>query len=190
MAFGDTTSRVYSFTIPEAVLDPTGFTGGSTSIGLVTQFTVVPAVTVTMVPVDIQPGTCPNPVNVDANGVLPVAIAGTATLDAAKIDPASVRLAGVAPARYGFGDEATPSEPFTGKTAATQCNDKGPDGMVDLLLKFELQDVVAAIRADLKRELVDREVLVLTLTGKMLESAGGASIEGEDVIVVLKKGKK
>src|SRR2546428_1197424 len=37
----------------------------------------------------------PNPINVGARGVLPVAVLGTATFDVTTIDPASVRLQGV-----------------------------------------------------------------------------------------------
>jgi hypothetical protein len=64
-----------------------------------------------LINVDIKPGTCPNPVNVKARGVLPVAILGTADFDVTTIDPASVRLEGVAPIRWALEDVATPVPP-------------------------------------------------------------------------------
>ena len=51
------------------------------------------------VPVDIRPCSCHNPIKVRTWGVLPVAIMGTQTLDVTHIDPASIRLEGVAPLR-------------------------------------------------------------------------------------------
>lgn len=180
---GDTTSRVFG-----RLSSPTGTTFLTGTYGLVTQFTVIPAVT--MVPLDIKPETCPNPVNLNASGVLPAAIAGTPTLDVTQIDPASIRLVGVAPNRYSLEDETTVYEPLSGKDEASDCTTQGRDGTVDLLLKFDIPQLAAAVRAELKRDCVDGEVLVLTLTGKMLESAGGASIQGEDVVVVVKAGKK
>jgi hypothetical protein len=44
--------------------------------------------------VDIRPGTFPNPINLGANGVVPVAILSSATFDAAQVNPLSVELAG------------------------------------------------------------------------------------------------
>ena len=52
------------------------------------------------VPVDIKPTSCPNPLNPKSNGVVPVAILGTADFDVSQIDPASILLEGVAPLRW------------------------------------------------------------------------------------------
>ena len=51
-------------------------------------------------PLDIKPQACPNPLNVNSQGVLPVAILGTEDFDVTQVDPASVRLAGVEPLRW------------------------------------------------------------------------------------------
>lgn len=67
------------------------------------------------VPVDIRPTSCPNPLNVGEKGVLPVAILGTSSFDVTKVDPASVRLEGVAPLRSALEDVGAPFTPFTGK---------------------------------------------------------------------------
>jgi hypothetical protein len=137
------------------------------------------------VPVDIKPQSCPNPLNVKSRGVLPVAILGTADLDVRQIDVASIALEGVSPIRSGYEDVATPFEPFVGKEYAFDCTTEGPDGELDLTLKFEIQELVAA-----NGEVSDGDVLVLQLTGNLQEEYGGTPIYGEDVVVVLIKGKK
>ncbi len=136
------------------------------------------------VPVDVKPGGCPNPLNVKSRGVFPVAILGTATFDVTTIDRASIRLAGVAPLRSSLGDAATPFEPFVGKASCSDCTEAGPDGYKDLLLKFDTQQLVAALG-----QVNDGDCVVLELTGNLKEEAGGNPILGEDVVQILKKGK-
>jgi len=134
-----------------------------------------------VISIDIKPGSCPNPLNTKSRGVLPVAILGTADFDVLEVDPASVRLDGVAPLRSALEDVATPFVPFTGETDASDCTDEGADGFDDLNLKFTTRDIVAALGA-----VSDGDVLVLELTGNLLD---GTPIVGEDVVVFLKKGK-
>ena len=134
------------------------------------------------VPVDIKPTSCPNPLNVDVKGVLPVAILGTANFDVNEIDPAAVTLEGVAPLRWSWGDVATPYEPWAGKEGEYDCNEYGPDGYVDLTLKFKAQEIVAALGP-----VSDGDVLVLQLTGKVKDEFGGTEFFGEDVVKILKK---
>ena len=135
------------------------------------------------VPVDIKPQSCPNPLNVKSQGVLPVAILGTADFDVTQVDIASVRLEGIDPIRSSFEDVATPFEPFTSKEdCSLDCTEEGPDGHMDLTLKFYTQEVVEVLG-----EVSDGDCLVLKLTGVQYD---GTPIEGEDVVVILKKGKK
>jgi hypothetical protein len=134
------------------------------------------------VPVDIKPQSCPNPLNVKEKGVLPVAILGTDEVDVTQVDPVSVHLEGVAPLRWDLEDVSTPFEPFIGKADCLDCTDEGPDGLLDLTLKFDTQAVVAAIGP-----VTDGECRVLRLTG---EEFGGRNIIGEDVVVIVKKGKQ
>jgi len=47
-----------------------------------------------VVDMDIKPGSHPNSINLGSNGVIPVAILGSETLDATTVDPLSVRLEG------------------------------------------------------------------------------------------------
>jgi hypothetical protein len=124
------------------------------------------------VPIDIKPESCPNPLNVKGKGVLPVAILGTDIFDVTQVDPALIRLAGVAPLRWALEDVATPS---------VECTTAGPDGYLDLTIKFDAREIVAALGA-----VNDGDVLIIILTGELLD---GTPIVGEDVIIIIKKGK-
>jgi hypothetical protein len=132
--------------------------------------------------VDIKPSSCPNPLNVKSKGVLPVAILGFEGFDVTQVDPDTVELEGVSPLRWALEHVATPIEPFTGKEDCNlECTEDEPDGYLDLTLKFDTQEVVAALG-----DVEDGDCLVLHLTGNL--SDGGA-IVGEDVMVILKKNK-
>ncbi len=132
------------------------------------------------VAVDIKPGSCPNPMNTTSRGVLPIAILGSAGVDVRNIDPASVRLEGVAPLRWSLEDVAAPTFPFQGRTSCDRdCTSAGADGVLDLTLKFETQDVVAALGA-----VSDGTCRVFQLTGRLLD---GTPIAGEDVVRIIKK---
>jgi len=129
------------------------------------------------VPVDIKPGSCPNPTNARSNGDLPVAILGTADLDVTTIDPASIRLAGVAPLRSGYEDVGTPFEPYVGKEDCNlDCTEMASDGMMDLTLKFDTQEVMAALGVG---------CAAVELTGNFWPEYGGGPIVGEDVVRVM-----
>lgn len=134
------------------------------------------------IPVDIRPQSCPNPFNVKEKGVLPVAILGTEGFDVTQIDPATIRLEGVAPLTWALEDVTTPFEPYTGKEDAYDCNACGPDGDMDLTVKFKAQEVVYALG-----EVEDGDVLVLELTGKLQEDYGGTLLVGEDVVWIKEK---
>ncbi|MGD9047335.1 MAG: FG-GAP repeat protein [Anaerolineae bacterium] len=155
--------------------------GGSEKQGAAYVFALPPVERVHL-PADIKPGSCPNPLPLSAKGVLPVAILGFESFDTACIDPASVQLEGVAPLRWATEDVATPFEPYTGKTGAYDCTEVGPDGYVDLTIKFKAQEVVAALG-----EVSDGDVLVLSLTGLLTEDCGGLPFEGQDVVIILDK---
>lgn len=135
-----------------------------------------------LVPVDIKPQSCPNPLNVTAKGVLPAAILGTENFDVTQIDFSTVALEGVHPLRWTMEDVATPFEPYIGKEVKCDCTTNGPDGYMDLTLKFDIQEVVAELG-----DVHDGEVRVLKLTGNLKEEFGGTPIIGEDVVVILKK---
>jgi hypothetical protein len=125
--------------------------------------------------VDIKPRSCPNPINVKSNGVLPVAILGASWLDVATIDASSVRLIGVAPIRSDIEDV---TRPFYKKQGECDCTQEGPDGYPDLTLKFDKQEIVEALG-----EVEDRAVLELELTSNLV---GGEELPiGYDCVVIL-----
>lgn len=146
------------------------------------QLTVsTPAPEVVEVPVAVKPGGCPSPINMKARGMVPVAILGTDELDVSQIDPATIRLEGVAPVRSAHEDVGSPVEPYVGKTPE-DCSADGPDGFTDLTLKFEsirLTDALAGA--------ADGEYRTLSLTGNLLPEHGGTALAGEDVVVVRAK---
>jgi hypothetical protein len=137
------------------------------------------------VDVDIKPTSCPNPLNLNSRGVLPVAVLGSDTFDAADIDPATIRLAGVAPVRSGLEDVATPLDDGD----ECDCSEDGPDGFTDLTLKFKTQEIVDALVFTLGQKEyglnnAEPDILVLTLTGELLD---GTPIEGSDCMVLVGK---
>ena len=140
------------------------------------------------VPIDIKPESCPNPLNVKSKGVLPVAILGflfgTEVFDVTEIDPATIKLEGVTPLRWDLEDVATPFEPFNGiEDCMTDCHELGPDGLMDLTLKFDIEEIVDALG-----EVDDGDCLVLTLTFYLFAGPEYDYI-GKDVIIIIKKGK-
>jgi hypothetical protein len=129
---------------------------------------------------DIKPGSCPNPFNTKAQGVLPAAILGTDDVDVKTIDPDTLMLtregimAGVPILRYSYEDVG---KPFTGELC--DCHDRKGDGYKDLTLKFSVQDLVAKLKLD---KIEDRETIPLTIVGATYD---GTPIRGEDCIWVI-----
>lgn len=123
---------------------------------------VIADVNIVPVKIDIKPGTCPNSLNVNSKGVLPVAILGTLIFDVETIDPDTITLTvdenpeGVSPIRWSYEDVATP---FDGELCA--CHDLTGDGIKDLTLEFDTQELVEML------ELEDsEEPIVLTISGE------------------------
>ncbi len=132
-----------------------------------------------LVNVDVKPERCPNPFPLSSLGGLPVTILGTGDFDVHDIDPASVLLEGVAPTRWHLEDVSTPMEPGGDPC---DCTVDPADGFIDMCFKFPVQQLVESLEARLGRELEDREVIALSLTGM---TYGGVSLEGSDCIVVI-----
>ena len=105
-------------------------------------------------------------------GLLPVAILGVESFDVTEIDVSSLLLEGVAPLRHNLEDVAAPV--VNGEEC--ECTTAGPDGIMDLALKFRKQDVAMALGF-----VTDGDVLALTLTGTLLD---GTPFEASDCIIV------
>jgi len=142
---------------------------------------VVPKPASMVVSIDIKPQSCPNPLNVMSNGVLPVAILGSEVFDVNDIDPNSLEILGVSPLRNSIEDVAAP---VTEEALPEDClcTTEGPDGFMDLTLKFDSQAIIEAIGP-----VEDGEMIILTLTGSLQDET---PIEGTDCVLIRKKGKQ
>jgi hypothetical protein len=159
-------------------------------------------------PLDIKPGSCPNPLNVrpfdnlarnvnpQKGGVLPVAILGTGEFDVTDIDVSTLLLEGVAPLRHGLEDVAAPvsddeakdgidlelhsCQDFATSVANNvdcECTTEGPDGHVDLALKFQKSQIVAALGP-----VKVGDVIPLTLMGELSD---GTPFEATDCVTIV-----
>jgi len=113
----------------------------------------------TEVPVDIRPGTYPNPINLGSNGVVPIAILSTGSFDARNVDPTSVTLAGAAIALRGNG------------TPAATLEDVNGDGLVDLVVQVETQALTLASTD-----------VTATVTGRLSD---GTTFHGSDTVRIV-----
>ncbi len=133
--------------------------------------------------IDIKPGSCPNPFNLNGNieagqSVLPVAILGTDELDVRDINPATVTLAGAGAVRWSYEDVSQPKED---PSDTCGCHNLRADGYTDLTLKFYRNDIAPALR-----NAYDREYLPLVLTGRLND---GTWISGADCVRVQRNDK-
>jgi hypothetical protein len=116
-------------------------------------------ISVLEVDVEFEPGRCPNYLKSNRRSFR-FAIVGSNEVDVYQIDPASVRLEGVAPIGSMPWDVATPHP--AGQDVC-DCTIGGSDGVPDKVLRFESADVIAALGAR------DGESVVLTLTGNLAD---------------------
>lgn len=133
-----------------------------------------------LIAIDIKPGSCPNPLQINQRGhgqqgVLPVAVLGGPDLDVTHILVETVRLKGCAPIRSALEDVSGPAAltPAHG----CECSDAGPDGYLDLTLKFDKADIAAALG-----EVDEGDDVSLTLAGML---AGGNNFLGTDCVTIV-----
>lgn len=141
---------------------------------------------------DIKPGSCPNPLSVKfldgmdngkevpnmkskKGGVIPAALVGSAYFDVTGIDVSTILLEGIAPLRYDLEDVTAPAE----GPGDCPCTMAGPDGFMDLSLKFSRLAVATAIGSA-----ASGDVIELTITGEM---NNGAPFEATDCVTIVGK---
>ena len=90
---------------------------------------IIELVTALVVDIDIKPHCDPNPINLSSRGLLAVAIFSSEDFDATTVDPATVSLAGAGVAIRGK------------HRFMAQSRDVNGDGLLDLVVKVETQDL-------------------------------------------------
>jgi parallel beta-helix repeat protein len=132
--------------------------------------------------VDVKPGSWPNPINTISKGLISIAICGTQDFDIMEIDPATIQLhvggkmETVSPLSWSYEDVATP---YTGDEGGG--HDQDVDGFTDLVLKFDIQEMINSL------DLSDYagETIPLVLDGNFFIETGGAPIKGKDYVWIL-----
>lgn len=136
------------------------------------------------VDVDIKPGVCPNAlrVNFTGKGVYPVAIVGSEDFDVLDVNVATITLQGVAPLRSSYEDVST-----FGGGELCECAPLGPDGFLDLTLKFDRATILAVLEGSVGdlSAIPHRTELPLTL---LAETDEGTLVSGKDCLVILNRG--
>lgn len=136
---------------------------------------------------DIKPGSCPNPLNLYSKGILTVAVMGNFDYDVTQIDLATLILSradGVGgsvaaldgPPGPGSNLEDVGSQ-FGGE--ACDCGSSGPDGILDLVVKFRTDEVVDALDLD---DFSPGSGAQLILTGELLN---GIPFALSDCVVII-----
>lgn len=124
---------------------------------------------------DIKPTSCPNPLNPESTGLLPAAILGTMEFDVHDIDPMTLVLEDlIEPLRTSYEDVTTP---VASDADECECTEQGPDGYMDLTMKFRTADVVEAL-GSLERG----AIIPLTISGRLVN---GTPFFGVDCMVVV-----
>ena len=150
-------------------------------------FTVV-APGPSVVPLDIRPGACPNWLDRNSHGVLPVALVGTENFDVTEIDRSSVLLSRA----DGVGGEVAPNEgppgphtviedvatPFDGEPC--DCHELEGGGILHLSMKFRTDDLVAELELD---ALNPGDDIKLVVSGSLIDGTEFTS-SGDCILIV------
>ena len=132
--------------------------------------------TTRVVNLDIHPTSCPNPLSLNAKGLLPVSINGSETLDVNEIDVSTITLEGVSPVFSSIEDVSTPFEVNLEEPLDPySCTTLGADGFDDLTLKFDYEELRAALGA-FERD----DVMILEISGLMND---GTEFIGRDIVI-------
>lgn len=145
-----------------------------------------------VVPMDIKPGSCPNPINSRSNGKFTVAILGTDAFDVTQIDTDSIMLV----RRDGVGGRVAPlgspqgmlpeyedvGTPFRGDWC--ECHEMEGDGIEDLVLKFSTPEVADILELGDSRH---GDVFQLVIKGILLSD--GRPFVASDCVVTKGKAK-
>jgi hypothetical protein len=126
--------------------------------------------------IDIKPGNEQNNINLNSQGVVPVAVLTTEQFDATTIDPATALFAGAAPDHWSL-------------------EDVDGDGDNDIIFHFRTQELdldEGSTEATLMAQLASAPLMSQVNTMSAVQSGGGTVVSGTDAvkIVAAKKPKK
>ena len=96
--------------------------------------------------VDIRSGSCPNPLNLRASGVLPVAVSWVDQGRLGQIDPSSATLEGIRPYRA-IPPSGAAAPQISGGGAPCACEEVADPGAGRWLFLFPVRDLAAALSA-------------------------------------------
>ena len=120
---------------------------------------------------------CPNKLNkkLPGKGKVSMVIVGTEELDVNDIDLGSISIAGVSPLKVGIEDVAGAIE----KDSDCDCANTGPDGLDDLVLKFDKNALILALGLNAMGSGTE---VTITLNADLLD---GDSISGSDCVTLV-----
>jgi hypothetical protein len=126
---------------------------------------------------DIKPDECPNTFICSEKGLVTVAILSSDSVNVSTIDLKSIRINGVAP-------ESSTMEystsPLSGRAVDCKtCGRELPDGVKDLVLKFDIQKVGKTLG-----NVKVNQCVKIQFTGRKFTSSGSLPITGTDFITI------
>lgn len=142
--------------------DPLGYGAGPILDALRLKVWVYPI----SVHIDIKPGSDPNSISMNADGLLPVAILGEGTFDVSNINVSTIELGGIDIASRGS---------FKAPKIAYSFEDVNGDGYTDLMAFFSKSDLIG-------ESALTEMTTVLALTANLQD---GTPIEGTDSVRVV-----
>ena len=116
------------------------------------------------VEIDVKPGSDPNSINLESNGLIAVAIFTTGDFDASQVDASTVLFAGAG-------------------AVHSAMEDVDGDGDLDMVLHFKVEDTtLAALYEDLLADDVDGDGILDSNRQALAVSLFGETIDGEEII--------
>jgi hypothetical protein len=129
-------------------------------------------------PIDIAPGMSPNLLSTARHlPVTAISINGGPGRDVTLIDPATVRVLGLAPLSNAVADVSSPYAPFTGRTDINAGIGANADGSPDLVLYFD-----TAALLGLLAPVTDGQAVSVPLTANYF---AGPAINGDDLVITM-----
>jgi hypothetical protein len=111
-----------------------------------------------------------------------VTVSGGAGFDVATIDPASLRIFGVAPGRSSIVSLSARETALLAKSPFAPCVPVNGAAWRGLVLTFSASDVADAIAAQLGHFPRNDETALLLLSGRLKAQFGGTPVAGEDIV--------